>query len=282
MNKSRGRLIIFLVVLVLLLLAGCTTGNKKEVQNVQESSDVKGVDNAIESSMYNYSSEVTESTENQSNPIPPLRDPAELAGTGTPKGYHEFNADHQEAIGKAVDAVTNNLGVDRTMYNYTVEPDELSGTVYVGRFDGAELMDVISLDDKLLEYKGILDANTFAQQSNSNEESAEQDSGAGAKYSDPFEGVWKIRNKAVQLDFHDGRAFIGYYGSNESEKIDLGEYVLDGTDFPVLRMEKEFEIGYSSVRSLVFELTSENSMRVNFYGGRNGNEASTFNADRKE
>lgn len=164
MNKSNGRLSIFLVVLVILLLSGCTTDRKKEEQNVQESSKV--ADSVIESSTYKYASEETESTQDKTNPIPPPRDPAELAGTGTPKGYHEFNDDQQEAISKAVDAVTNNLGVDRTMYNYTVEPDVLSGTVYVGRFDGTELMDVITLDDKTLEYKGILDAKMFSQLNN--------------------------------------------------------------------------------------------------------------------
>lgn len=130
---------------------------------------VKVEEYVTESSSYDRSSEVREetgSTQNESNPIPLQRDPAELAGTGTPKGYHEFNDDHQKAIGKAVDAVTNNLGVDRTMYNYTVEPDVLNGTIYVGRFDGAELMDVISLDDKLLDYKGTLDAKMFSQLKN--------------------------------------------------------------------------------------------------------------------
>lgn len=271
MNRNKGILRIFIVALVLFNLAGCSSTRSE-----------KGGTESSSSGYLNEAREKTKVTQNKSNSAKIPRDPAELAGTGQPKGYSEFNENQQKAIGNAIDAVTNNIGVDRTMYNYTYEPDKQTGTIYIGRFNGSDLMDVILVDDKLLDFKGILDANTFAQQSNSNEESAEQDSGAGAKYSDPFEGVWKIRNKAVQLDFHDGRAFIGYYGSNESEKIDLGEYVLDGTDFPVLRMEKEFEIGYSSVQSVVFEITSENSMRVTFYGGRNGNEARTFNADRKE
>ncbi|HCM86846.1 hypothetical protein [Enterococcus sp.] len=194
MNKSNGRLNIFLVVLVLLLLSGCTTDSKKEEQNVQESSKVKVADSVIESSTYNYASEETESTQDKTNLIPPPRDPAELAGTGTPKGYHEFNEDQQEAISKAVDAVTNNLGVDRTMYNYTVEPDVLSGTVYVGRFDGAELMDVITLDDKSFEYKGILDAKMFSQL---NKQTLEQ-----------FISGYTVASSTCSLAEKDGRVVI--------------------------------------------------------------------------
>lgn len=111
-------------------------------------------------------SEKTESSSSRTEDVQMPRDPAELAGTGTPKGYNEFNNEQQKAIGKAVDAVTNNLGVDRTIYNYTVESDVLSGSIYVGRFDDNELMDVIVLDDKLLDYKGILDSSSFAQLNN--------------------------------------------------------------------------------------------------------------------
>lgn len=265
MIRNKLPLKIFIVALVLFNLAGCSSASSKK--DVIESSS---------SSYLNEASGKDKATQSKPNSAKILHDPAELACTGQPKHYSEFNETQQEAIGNAVDAVTNNIGVDRTMYNYTYEPDKQSGTIYIGRFNGSNLMDVILVDDKLLDFKGILDASTFAQQSNPSGDNTEQD------YSDSFEGVWKIRNKAIQFDFHDGRAFIGYYKSNESEKIDLGEYLLDGTDFPVLRMEKEFEIGYSYVQSVVFEITSENSMRVTFYGGRNGNEARTFNADRKE
>lgn len=269
MNRNKRYVGIFIVALVLFNLVGCSSARSE-----------KGVTESSSSGSLNEASE--EATQNKSNSTKIPRDPAELAGTGQPKDFSEFNENQQKAIGNAVDAVTNNIGVDRTMYNYTYEPDKQTGTIYIGRFDGSDLMDVILVDDKLLDFKEILDANTFAQQSNPNEENTEQDYGAGAKYSDPFEGVWKIRNKAVQLDFHNGRAFIGYYRSKESEKIDLGEYVLDEPDLKILRMDKEFELGHSSVQSVVFEITSENSMRVTFIGGRNGNGISIFNADRKE
>lgn len=172
---------------------------------------VKVEESATESTSYGRSSEVreeTESTQNQSNPIPPPRDPAELAGTGTPKGYHEFNADQQKVIGKAVDAVTNNLGVDRTMYNYTVEPDVLSGTIYVGRFDGTELMDVISLDDKLLDYKGILDAKMFSQLKN---QTIEQ-----------FVNDYRLGSASCTLGEKDGRVVI-YFTMEEKNRTDGDE-----------------------------------------------------------
>lgn len=172
---------------------------------------VKVEESITESTSYDRSSEVreeTESTQNQSNPIPPPRDPAELAGTGTPKGYQEFNADQQKAIGKAVDAVTNNLGVDRTMYNYTVEPDVLSGTIYVGRFDGTELMDVISLDDKLLDYKGILDAKMFSQLKN--------------QTIDQFVNDYRLGSANCMLGEKDGRVVI-YFIMEKKHRTDGDE-----------------------------------------------------------
>ncbi|OJG41501.1 hypothetical protein RV02_GL000862 [Enterococcus gilvus] len=172
---------------------------------------VKVEESVTESTSYDRSSEVreeTESTQNKSNPMPMPRDPAELAGTGTPKGYHEFNADQQKAIGKAVDAVTNNVGVDRTMYNYTVEPDVLSGTIYVGRFDGTELMDVITLDDKLLDYKGILDAKMFSQLKN---QTIEQ-----------FVNDYSLGSANCTLGEKDGRVVI-YFTMEEKHRTDGDE-----------------------------------------------------------
>ncbi|MGM0111058.1 hypothetical protein [Enterococcus sp. DIV0187] len=148
-------------------------------------------------------SEEAETSQNESNSIQMPRDPAELAGTGTPKSYDEFNEEQQKAIGKAVDAVTNNIGVDRTIYNYTYEPDILSGTIYVGRFNGNELMDVISLDDKLLDYKGILDASAFAQLKN---QSIEQ-----------FISGYNLASSTCSLGEKDGRVVI-YFTLEEKNR----------------------------------------------------------------
>lgn len=167
---------------------------------------VKVEQSVTESSLSNDSSKENEETapsSSKAGSIQMPRDPAELAGRGTPKGYHEFNDEQQKAIGKAVDAVTNNLGVDRTMYNYTVEPDVLSGSIYVGRFDGNELMDVIVLDDKLLDYKGIIDSNSFAQLKN---QTIEQ-----------FINEYTVASSTCSLAEKDGRVVI-YFTMDEKNR----------------------------------------------------------------